>query len=381
MMLSVAALVAAGCASGSPGPAASGDAGAGDPARVLAEARASTASALQGTDRSVDATARPIVKGKKVAIIVTSMVVDSSKVPALGAEEAAKAAGWSATIYDAQLAPARFPDLVRQAVAAGADGIILTTVDCKNAKQPLAEAKAKGVAITAIYAFDCDDPRADPANVSEPLFSVNTNFGPEGTDLVKFTKQYGADQANYVIANSDNKAKIIVINSPEFTVLNYTTDGFKERIEQSGGSEVVATLDATAADIANQQLQPKIQAELLKHPEATWVKSPFTFVTTLGIAPALGSRAGQIKVMGGEGFPGELDLMRQGKVTAANVISSTWTGWAAVDSLNSYWHNQKPVDSGIGYTLVDKDHGLPASGPVEPSVDFRAAYKKAWGVS
>jgi ribose transport system substrate-binding protein len=64
-----------------------------------------------------------------------------------------------------------------------------------------------------------------------------------------------------------------------------------------------------------------------------------------------------------------------------NVISSPWNGWAAVDSLNSYWSQKPPVDSGIGWTLVDKDHGLPASGEFVPPVDYKAAYKKAWGVS
>ena len=57
--------------------------------------------------------------------------------------------------------------------------------------------------------------------------------------------------------------------------------------------------------------------------------------------------------MGGEGFADELDLIRAGKITAVNVISSEWVGWASVDTMNSVFLSQKPADSGIGWTMVD----------------------------
>ena len=151
-------------------------------------------------------------------------------------------------------------------------------------------------------------------------------------------------------------------------------------ISDSGGSQVVDTLQVTTADLTNGQIVPKIQAELLKHPEATWIKSPYTYVTTLGVAPALGANPNKIKVMGGEGFADELDLIRSGKITAANVISSEWVGWASIDTMNSFMLGQAPADSGIGWTMVDATHNLPASGEFIPPVDFKAEYKTAWGV-
>jgi ribose transport system substrate-binding protein len=378
-----AAVLATGCDSGSVQTAPGTTPGGGqiDPAKELAASKEATESALKGTNRPVDAATRAAVKGKKLAIIVSGMSVSSSKIPALGTDEAAKAIGWDATIYDGTLQPGTWPGLVRQAIAAGVNGIVLVAIDCKDVKQPLEEAKAANIAVTSVYAFDCNDPRADPANVAAPLFTVNTNFGPKGANQAEFTKTYGADQANYIIADSNNEAKIVEIAAPEFTVLNYTSDGFKERIEQSGGAQIVSTLDVYQQDILGGTLKDKIQAELLKHPEATWVKSPFTFVTQLGVVPAL-PPGSPLKVMGGEGFVEELTFIHEGKVTAVNVISSEWNGWAAIDTLNSYWRNEKPADSGIGWTIVDKDHGLPPVGQpfVEP-IDFRAAYKKAWGTS
>ncbi len=85
--------------------------------------------------------------------------------------------------------------------------------------------------------------------------------------------------------------------------------------------------------------------------------------------------------MGGEGFAPELDLIRSGQgLNAVNISPSDWTAWAAVDSLNSLFNGTSPAESGLGWQLVDKTHNLPASGPFVPSVDFKAVYKKAWGV-
>lgn len=345
----------------------------------LAVAMASVAAAEKGTNRNVDPTSRPAVPGKHIVVISQGQANISSQVPSDGAVAAAKALGWKVDLYDGKLSSANSAPLVRQAIAAGADGIILDGLDCQQIQQPLQEAKAKGIVVVGIYAFDCNDSKGGGS--SEGLFSGQINFGPKATDIDAFTESYGADQANYIIAATHNTAKVIAIHDPEFVVLDWTLAGFQKTIEASGGSKIVDVLNVTASDILSGQIVGKIQAELLRHPEANWIKSPYTFITTIGLVPALGAKAGQINVMGGEGFQPELDLLRQNKIQAVNVISSEWTGWAAVDTMNSLFAKQKPADSGIGWTIADKDHNLPASGNFIPPIDFKSEYKKAWGVS
>ena len=351
----------------------------GKPSDPLEAAVAATAQAKKGTNRPVDPTPRAAAKGKHIVVISAAQSQISSSVPVAGAEAAAKAMGWQVDIYDAKGNPGNFGPLVRQAVAAGVDGIVLDAIDCQAAKQALQEAKAKGIVTVPIYAFDCNDPHA--GGEAEGLFSAQVNYGDLAPDPGALAEKYGADQANYIIADSGNKAKIIVLNDPEFVVLYYTYTGFKNQIEASGGSEIVDTLEFTVADLLNGQIVAKVQAELLRHPEATWIKSPYTAATIVGVVPGLGAKAGtDVKVMGGEGFEPELDLARQGKVTAMNIISSEWTGWASVDAMNSTFLKQPTVDSGIGWTIVDKDNNLPASGEYIPPVDFKAQFEKAWGV-
>ncbi len=181
------------------------------------------------------------------------------------------------------------------------------------------------------------------------------------------------------MAASKNRAKIIDIQDPEFTTLYYTDRGFRNAIARSDGSEIVATVEVTTADILKNTLVPKIQAELLRHPEANWIRSPYTYTTTLGVVPALGDQS-TIDVMGGEGLDDELDLIREGRITAATVFSSEWAAWAGVDTMNSVFRKEAPVDSGLGWAVADKDHNVPASGLYVPPIDYQAEYRKAWGV-
>jgi ribose transport system substrate-binding protein len=333
-----------------------------------------------GTLREPDATARPIAKDKKVVIISAGQASISSSVPVGAAEEAAKAAGWDVEVYDSQLNPANSAGLVRQAIASGADGIVLQAIDCPGVKGPLQEAKAKGISVVGIYAFDCNDPifkGNDPA-----LFSGAINYGPDAADIGAFTKRYGADQAKAVIAATGGKAKVIFFNQTTVTVLNYTGQGFLEEIEKCAECEVVAEVEFAGAELGP-NLQQKAASALLQNPDANVVKSPYTSATLLGIAPAVvqSGRAKDLYVMGGEGFAPELDLLRAGQgVNAVNIAPSDWTGWASIDTLNSLFTGKPVADSGLGWQLVDKGHNLPPAGPFVPSVDFKAAYKKAWGL-
>jgi ribose transport system substrate-binding protein len=362
-------------------PAASPSPSGGGSANYLATAQAKLTQLYKGTNTMPDTTLRKPATGKKVVVISAGESSLSSSVPSDAALTAAKALGWDATLYDEKLNPTTAPALIRQAIAAGANGIILDATDCPTAKQALQEAKDHNIKVVPIYAFDCSDP-AFPGG-GDALFSGMINYGSKANDIDAFTKSYGADQADAVIAATNGQAKVILFNDTEFTVLKYTAQGFTDELAKCGGCSVVDTVDFKAAELGP-TLQQKAASALLQHPEANAVKIPYTAAALLGISAAVAqsSKKSGLYVMGGEGFGPELDLIRTDKgCSAVNVISSDWVGWAAADTLNSLFLGQTPADSGIGWTLADKTHNIPASGDFVPPIDYKAAYKKAWGLS
>jgi ribose transport system substrate-binding protein len=343
--------------------------------------QATLAAVYKGTLTSPDTTPRPAVKGKKIVIISAGQSSISSSIPVNAAKEAALAIGWNVTVYDAQLNPSNYPQLVSQAIASGADGIVLDAIDCSFVKSGLEQAKAKGIKVVPIYAYDCNDPYAGKGGTS--LFSGYTNYGADANkNLGAFAEKYGFAQGQAAIAATGGKAKVIFFNDPEATVLHYTGAGFLNAIKACSGCKVVADVEFKGLDLGP-TLQQRAASVLLQHPEANVVKSPFTAATLLSIAPAIqqSGRGSKLYVMGGEGFQPELDLMRNHQGVSAVMISpSDWTGWSAVDTLNSLFQGKAPAYSGLGWQLVDPSHNLPASGPWVSPVDFKAIYKKAWGV-
>jgi ribose transport system substrate-binding protein len=292
-------------------------------------------------------------------------------VPDDGAQAAAKALGWKVTVEDGGLNTAAYAGKVSDAVAQGADGIIMDAIDCKYAESALKQAKAKHIVVVPIYAFDCNDPVG--GNGGPQLFTTCTNYNNIPCNkLPNFTRSYGAAQANFVISQTKGKGTVLVINDKEYTVLQYTAQGFENQLKAAG--QPYKEFDFKIQDLLTGKLQGDVTSELLKlkaqHITPVYIKSPFTAATTTGIAPAVNQTAKGTPIMGGEGFADELAAKG---VTATNVISSTWTGWSAIDAMNSVFTKKKTVPSGIGWTIVKGNHA-----PKFPN--FSGIYKKAWGV-
>ncbi len=369
--------------SGSGGSAGSGSSStsastAGSRGGAYDAAVAATTQAIKGTFKNVDPASRPAAEDKSIVVISAGQAGDSSKIPSDAAVAAAKAIGWKVTLYDAKLNPANFSPLVNQAVASGASGIIVDAIDCGAAQTAFQQANAKGIPVVAMAAFDCTDPLA--GNAKTGVFSPGINYGLPGSDAA-FDRSQGVNDANYIIASTHNSAKVMDVEDNEFVGLNYISQGFVGQLKASGGSKVADVVKITAADLGSGKLPAIIQAALLRHPEANWIKSPYGAATLAGIEPALGGNPHHISVLGSEGSAAELDLMRKGLLTGVDATSFPWFGWAAVDSLNSDFHGQKPLVSGIGLQMIDAKHNLPNSSGFSAPIDFISAYKTAWGVS
>jgi ribose transport system substrate-binding protein len=318
------------------------------------------------------------VTGKTVWVISCGQAAYSCSIPAGHAMEAVQAIGWKGNLCDGKLDPSVEGACVQQAVAAGANAVLLAGIDCSGLSAPLKAAKAAGLKIVDPLGFDCDDPSVGGTPVFDAPMELNGY-----ANLKDYITDWGASKAAWIIGNNPN-AKVIDVTLGGVLVPTYADQGFVAMMKKCAGCSIVDTVQLSLQDVGGGTVQQKIETALQQHPEATVIHPPFDSAIPAWVVGALKDTGRtNMTVMGSECFETNLDLIRTGGgESACSAIPDEWLEWAAVDSLNRLWSGEtvsQLPDSGAGFQLVDKTHNLPASGAYVTPVDFKSAYLKVWG--
>lgn len=356
------------------GPSASPD--------LMTEAKTMVAGAFKGTYKQPDSATRIAKKGIRVAIISRGDQSPSSKIPVDAAEDAAKALGWTVMRYDLELDPRRAPQVVREAHAAAVHAII-TNVDCAYASQEFATVKASGVLIVPLFAFDCTDPLLGAAGPSQFTTFVNYTGTGQRDEPGRRNAAAGVLAANAVIVATQAQAKVLAFSETTSTILNYMNIGFVQQIKRCTTCQLLEEIKYTANDVASGELRAKVDAALQRHPGVTAIRGSNSTAVQAAISPALQAlkKQNQVTVIGGEGLPADLDLIRAKQGLNITLSFDTpWHGWAVVDTINSTLNGEDPKFPGLGVMLIDREHNLPPSGPVQHNINYKDVYRKAWGV-
>ncbi|GII64870.1 sugar ABC transporter substrate-binding protein [Sphaerisporangium krabiense] len=313
--------------------------------------------------------------GKKVWIVSCGQSAIGCQTGAEAAREAAKAVGWEAQICDGRLnAGGAFAQCVRQGVAARPDAIITEAIDCSDIRQPLREAKAAGVPTVDFWGFDCDT-----GSGGEKLFTASVVPAREHPTNAAYQEAIGRARAAWIAAGSGGRASIVELVFQGTNIGAALHRGFTEGIAACAGCQV-HPVDVTLSTFGD--VRQIIESALLRNPDATWVSVPLDSLVLAGAAQAVAGspRRSELRLIGGEGLPPNLNLIRGGQGQDAAVGQPIdWYGWAAVDTLIRVFAGEKPAPAGLGFQIVDRSANLPGSGAYTAPVDFRAAYRKAWG--
>ncbi len=359
-------------------PATTTGQSSGDAADRTAQAQQRLEALYNGESFGTPPSSSPPPKaGIKVTLVDIGLSVPGGAEFADAVERAAKQFDWDLHVYDAQLNPSKFQDGIRQAIANGSQAIILFDINCPQAQQALEEARKAKITVVAAESVDCDE--SSPPGPK--LFSAELQYAAGGWP--DFTHDVGAAQADYVIAKTDGKAKVVLLEQTDLETATFIQDGFKEELATCEGCEIVDTVKLTFADLGP-KLQEKVQQALLQHPDANALVAPYDDLMTGGAAAAVvqAGRANDLISLAGAGFKPSVDLVRNGQgQTAGYIVSVPWEGYAAVDTLNRVLNGEEPESSGIGISFFDKEHNLPDSGSAKSPVDFAAAYEKAWSAA
>lgn len=352
------------------------------PGDIMKDAQAAVDLAYAGSFGTPPKTGPKAVPNKKLWIITCSDALESCSAPGHFAEQAAKELGWQVTYAEGQLQASVTGERIRSAIADNTNAIILVGSDCPQVQAPLREARKAGIVIVGIYAFDCDDPTIENG---EALFDASAKASVGGDTTVEQQRTWGKIKADWTIVESKGTAKLVQLNANERLVIRHTNEGFDEEFAKCDGCKEVGRVEATDSDIL--QLAPALakgQTALSQHPEATFTHAPIDAIVPLLVLPAIASAGltGKVRVIGGEGLPANIELIRSGQQAMALAYPHDWMAWSAVDIVNRIFAKADyDVDQGISWQLVDKTHNLPASGPYVAPVDFKSAYRKVWGVT
>lgn len=353
------------------------------PAASDSWAQSFLAKSYAGTDSALPSSSPPAAKGKTVWILSCSQSAPGCAVPAQAAAEAANAIGWKAKILDGKFNPTVWNTLVRSAAAAKPDALILDAVDCAAVQASLGAAKAAGVKVFGFYSFDCNDSytKGSPQFDGELAWKPWKNYA----DFVE--NQFAKTQAAYAIAKTGGKANVVQLFETDVAVAHHIGDGYGRWMATCKDCNIWR-VPFTGADLIGGKLQAKTAAALTKYPTANVVAAPYDATILLGIGPAVAAaRASGRKVLltGGEGLAPNIGLVKKGLEDFAAGLPAAWVGWASIDGVNRMFHGQPQVAEGLGNGAIDKTHNLPTKTPFYDgnarSQDYRAVYKKLWGVT
>ncbi|HEY8704675.1 MAG TPA: substrate-binding domain-containing protein [Gaiellaceae bacterium] len=348
---------------------------------IVAQAKATIAKYYKATDGIGKPTSTPKPKkNQSIWVISCDQTLTGCSLPAASIKKAAAVIGWKVTIFDGHSNPAEYANGVSQAVAAHANAIVLDSTDCNFAKAPLQQAKAAGILIYGYDTIDC----SDPGEGGGPHLLTYTGLPKGYKTYAQFIRDWGKLKADYVIAKTNGKAHVITWSEKDILSINYEGQAMKAEFDKCSTCTQVANVDFTLADFANNGVFQKFQTALTQHPDANATATLYDVTILAAVSPVLKTavRTADFVVAGGEGYPPNLQLMRDGGgQNSAFAIDIIDVGYPTVDNLIRLLDHQKPVDEAVGITLIDPQHNLskvPASNVFNGFFPYASYYTKLW---
>jgi ribose transport system substrate-binding protein len=362
---------------GSSSEAETTEAGGGSSFMAETEAAVEMYLSPKGTFQAPPSTAPKPQPGKHIALVSCgSTVIPSCGLEIEGAKEAAEAMGWTTTIIDAKEGdPTTTVSGIEHAVAEGVDGIFTYYIDCQYIKQPLEQAKQAGIPVVNADGQDCSETESGAPS----LFTYTVRYNSGKGSFLEWIKEVFVAQAQYAVVKKEGKASVSFFTDNTSAAGQVAADAVKaylEGCEECESQELLFPI----SDIGT-NLQGKTETFFLKNQSVNAAIPAYSAILLGGLAAGAQGAGREILLSVAEGLPEGLDLIREEKAQYGYGLSYEWEGYAAIDSLNRIIDGQSPkVDSGIGVQLFDQEHNFPSGENWEPPFDFRALYRKAWGV-
>jgi ribose transport system substrate-binding protein len=302
-----------------------------------------------------------------------------------GVAQAAKALGWRLKVVDNKNDPRTSISIIRQAVAAKADGVIDTLSDCPNIKTGLQAAKAAGIPVITYAGLDCDN--AALGSGGSGLYAGHVRLG-KAADSLEYYRNQGAADAEFILALAQKKGitpPTIVTALPQGQLFqNARQKGLEDEVAELCPDCKVKRIKFTVAQ-AVAKGQQIIKSGILQNPGAEVFYYGNDAFLPLGIQAALQANKGKFKIVCcGDGGKLSIANVRAGDLAdtvAGNFAPLEMWGWDTMDVMNRLLAGAAkadiPAEPNVTF-YFDKDHNLPASGTVSIPYDYVKAFTSVW---
>jgi ribose transport system substrate-binding protein len=334
-LASVGLLLAA-CSSGAAGSGgAAGTSSSGTSSTSATSAGVAYAKAQVATYEAVPATItapgpaltnEASLHGKTIWFIPLGIDIPYFAAVTAGAEQAAKAAGLSLRVCDGNENPSTITTCMDQAVSAGAAGVV-----ADGFTPAFVQPAVNNLAAHHIPLVDADHAQGG----GNDTLSYLGNNSYLQSDLA----------ADWIIANSDGKADILVVEHTEDPVTSsFMTQGSLPLIARYCPDCKVTIVKTTAEQL--NLLPSAIDTALVKDPGIDYIFTEFDEDMTAAVSALQQSTSGaKIKISSATGLLPDLQRIKDGSYQYADAGNNpAFVGWASLDQLMRMMLKMSPID-------------------------------------
>lgn len=285
-------------------------------------------------------------------------------------KKVAESLGWTVDVVDGKLDPTVWNQVVKQSAESGIDGIIAVSSD------PNLYAEAMEV----VAAKDIPFVLTQQAPGDKDVAGIDTYIAPD-------PKVGGADVAEWMIADSDGKANVLVLDFPGFTNVNQRAATIKQKLESECEDCVVTVSDVAPATIGT-NLAPLVTNQLQKNPDIDYIWGSDDCCVSFmlqGIQQA--GRTGSVKLASMTGYPEQMTQLKTGELSAELASPTFYAAWLAVDTLGRLMSGQQTEKFWRLPQRIWTDGTISDASPEvfevgwNTDADYKARFEELWGVS
>jgi ribose transport system substrate-binding protein len=194
----------------------------------------------------------------------------------------------------------------------------------------------------------------------------------------------GEINADWVLAELGDEAKVLYVNTSEFSSVKARADGFKARFEETCPKCSLELVEAQAADIGTNALPTQIVGRLQQDPDINLVVLGVgDMLTGLNSSLRAAGLEEKVKVLVSDMSPDILQAVRNGQVEASVMMEATdATMWQGADMIlrhltdQSVTSHEEPQDTWV--VTAENSDGWEEPYPLVE--DYQEQYKSLWGV-